>query len=87
MRATADVLAPVAEATGGAVRWLADGGLPDLRKVESGRRASGRGWLGVRANGAYRVLGSRDFPLLPPALALLLLVGAAALAWWREGRG
>ncbi len=89
MRATADVLAPVAEATGGAVRWLAaDGGrLPDLRKVEPGRRASGRGWLGVRANGAYRVLGTRDTPLLPPALALLLLVGAAAVAWWREGRG
>jgi hypothetical protein len=87
MRATAAVLAPVAEATEGAVRWLAADGVPDLRKVEPGRRAYGRGWLGVRANGAYRVLGTSDTPLLPPAVALFLLVGAAALAWWREGRG
>jgi hypothetical protein len=85
MRATERVLAPIAEATSGAVRWLADG-LPDLRKVEPTRPAAGRGWLGIRDNGAYRVLGTRDLPLLPPFLALLLLVGTAALAWWREGR-
>jgi hypothetical protein len=85
MRATDRILAPIAEATSGDVRWLADG-LPDLRKVEPTRPAAGRGWLGIRDNGAYRVLGTRDLPLLPPVLALLLLVGTAALAWWREGR-
>jgi hypothetical protein len=86
MRATDKVLAPVVDASGGTAAWVADG-LPELRKVDPGRRAYGRGWLGVRANGAYRVLGTRDTPLLPPFLALVLLVGTAALAWWREGRG
>ena len=86
MRATDKVLAPVVDASGGTTAWLQDG-VPELRKVDPGRRAFGRDWLGVRANGAYRVLGTRDTPLLPPFLALILLVGTATLAWWREGRG
>jgi hypothetical protein len=86
MRATPELLEPIATASDGAVRWLAEEGVPDLRKVEAGRRAYGRGWLGIRDNGAFRVLGTRDTPLLPPLLALVLLIGTAALAWWREGR-
>ena len=35
-------------------------------------------------DGAFRVLGTSDTPLLPPLIALVLLVGTAALAWWRE---
>ena len=61
--------------------------MPDFRHVEPGRAAAGRGWLGIERRGAYRVLGTTETPLLPPALALLLLLGTAALAWWREGRG
>ena len=86
MRATDKVAGPVVDASGGTTAWLQDG-VPELRKVDPGRRAFGRDWLGVRANGAYRVLGTRDTPLLPPFLALILLVGTATLAWWREGRG
>lgn len=86
MRATDRIVAPVAEATGGTVRWLAQEGVPDLRRVEPGRRAYGRGWLGIHHNGAYRVLGTTETALLPAWLALLLLLGAAAMAWWREGR-
>jgi hypothetical protein len=86
MRATTAVMAPVAEATGGTVRWLSEEGVPDLRRVEPGRRAFGRGWLGVERHGAYRVLGMNETPLLPPLAALVLLLGAAAAAWWREGR-
>jgi hypothetical protein len=86
MRATDKVLAPIAEATGGAVRWLATDGMPDLRRVEPNRRAFGRGWLGIERKGAYRVLGMSEVPLLPAWLALLALLGAATVAWWREGR-
>ena len=86
LRATARVMTPVAEVGNGAVRWLIDG-MPDFRHVDPGRAAAGRGWLGVQRRGAYRVLGTSETPLLPPALALLLLLGTAALAWWREGRG
>ena len=86
MRATAGIVAPVADATGGTVRWLAEEGLPELRTVEPGRRAFGRGWLGIERHGAYRVLGSSETPLLPAWLALTLLLAAATTAWWREGR-
>ena len=86
MRATDAIVTPVAEASGGSVRWLAEEGVPDLRRVEPGRRAFGRGWLGIEHKGAYRVLGTSETALLPAWLALCLLLAAAAIAWWREGR-
>ena len=86
MRATAAVTAPAAEASGGTVRWLAEEGVPELRRVEPGRRAFGRGWLGIERHGAFRVTGMSETPLVPPWLALALLLGAATTAWWREGR-
>ncbi len=86
LRATADRLRPLAEATGGAVLWLAEEGVPELRRVARERRAAGRGWVGLVANEAYTVTGASRTALLPPWLALALLLGAAAAAWWREGR-
>jgi hypothetical protein len=87
MRATAEVVGPLAEASGGAVRWLGRGGLPDLRQVAPGRSTAGRGWIGLYANQRHLVVGSQQVPLLPALLALALLLGAIGLAWWREGRG
>ncbi len=86
LRPTAARLTPVAEATGGRVLWLARDAVPEVRAVRPGARMSGRGWLGLRDNRAYRVTGIERTPLLPPWLALLL--GAALLAWlWlREGQ-
>ncbi len=86
MTATAEVLAPIAAATGGAVTWLAERGLPDVRRVEADRRAAGAGWIGLERNRAYTVEGLTQTPLLPPWLAAVLLLGTAAMAWWREGR-
>ena len=86
MRATDKVVAPAAAASGGSVRWLAEEGVPELRRVEPGRRAFGRGWLGVERKGAFRLLGTSETPLLPAWAALLALLAAAAAAWWREGR-
>ena len=79
-------LAPFADATGGSVTWLEERGLPDLRRVESERRAAGAGWIGLERNRAYTVEGLNQTPLMPAWLAALLLVGTAAMAWWREGR-
>ena len=86
MTATADILAPIAAATGGSVSWLGDRGLPDIRRVEADRRASGAGWIGLERNRAYTVEGLSQTPLLPAWLAALLLLATAAMAWWREGR-
>jgi len=85
LRATADVLAPVAEATGGGVAWLAEG-MPDVRRTKAGRQTAGRGWIGLRRNEAYVVTGVAQVPLLPEFLVLGLALGALMLAWYREGR-
>jgi hypothetical protein len=85
MRATDAVLKPDAEATGGSVRWLADG-LPRIRRVDPGDNASGADWIGLNANGAYRVTALEQQKLLPQWLALLLIVGTLLLAWRLEGR-
>ncbi len=86
MLSTAEILSPLARATGGTVMRLAGAGAPDVRLVGSGRRAFGRGWIGLRDRERYVVRATSRTPLLPPALALMLLLASAGLAWWREGR-
>ena len=85
MRATDSVLAPLARATDGSVRWLSDG-VPAIKRVSMGESAQGRGWIGIRRNGAYQVTSLTQQPLLPAWLALLLIVGSLLLAWRIEGR-
>lgn len=85
VRATAEIAAPVAEATGGSVNWLADG-LPTVRRVKPERSRAGRGWIGLIANGDYLVTGVRQVPAYPALIALLLVLGAAVIAWRREGQ-
>jgi hypothetical protein len=85
MRATDTILKPPAEATGGGVHWLADG-MPSIRRTAPGSAAGGEDWIGLRANGAYRVTSVEQQPLLPVWLALLLIVGTLLLAWRVEGR-
>jgi hypothetical protein len=85
MRATDAILKPLANATGGDTHWLVDG-LPDIRRVDAGANASGDGWMGLRSNGAYRVTSVEQQPLLPPWLALVLVLGTVLLAWRMEGR-
>jgi hypothetical protein len=85
VRASDTVPAPLAAATGGTVSWLIDG-LPEIRRVRPGRAASGRGWIGLVANGDFLVTGVREIPAFPALAALLLALGAAVIAWRREGR-
>jgi hypothetical protein len=85
LRATAELLNPLIEESRGAVVRLAGDRLPSLRKVKPGRDRHGRGWIGVQAQGGYVVTGVLQVPLLPAALVLLLALGSALLAWWREG--
>ncbi|MCY4320462.1 MAG: hypothetical protein OXE76_15060 [Alphaproteobacteria bacterium] len=83
LRPTAAQMAPIADATGGRVLWLARDVVPELRAVRSGGRMTGRGWLGLRDNRAYRITGIERTPLLPTWLALAL--GAALFTWlWRR---
>ena len=86
VRTTADRLAGVAKASGGGIAWLVDGGLPEIRRIAPGTASAGPGWLGLVANGTGVVTGSRETPLLPPLLLLVLALATLALAWRREGR-
>jgi len=85
MRATDQVLSPLARQSGGSVHWLTDG-MPDIRRVGPGAVASGENWIGLRANGAYRVTQVEQQPLLPVWAALTLLIGTLLFAWRMEGR-
>jgi uncharacterized membrane protein len=83
--ATGDILAPLAEATGGKVAWLGDG-VPGIRLVPEGRRAHSRNWIALHSRDAYRVTGVKLTPLLPAWLAVLTVGLLLLVAWRREGR-
>ncbi len=88
LRATATRLAPLVRASGGGVHWLgtaASPSIPELRRTEPDRAASGDGWMGLQRRHAYVVTGVASFPLLPAWIALPLLLGLLILAWRREG--
>ncbi len=86
LTATEQRLGPIVRANGGGMHWLADGGMPDFRRIDPEDSASGRGWMGLKANGAHLVTAIRDVPLMPGWLLLLLAMGGMVIAWWREGR-
>ena len=85
MRATDRILAPIAAVSGGSIHWLADG-IPDVRRVGASGNAAGSNWMGLRANGAYRVTSVEQQPLLPAWASLVLLLGTLLFAWRIEGR-
>jgi hypothetical protein len=85
VRATPEKLAPLVAASGGGTYWIADG-VPEIRRVASGRATAGHNWLGLKENDDFTVAGFSETPLLPGIAALLLAVGALIAAWRREGR-
>ncbi|HUD53387.1 hypothetical protein [Parvibaculum sp.] len=88
VRATDQLLKPIASATGGGTYWVgADADdTPQLRGVRPGHDAAGSDWIGLRRNEQYLVRAVHQVPLLSGPIALILILGALALAWRREGR-
>jgi len=85
MRATEEIIAPYVEATDGGIHWISDG-MPELREINQAANAAGNGWLGIERRGSYRVTAVENDELLPPWLALFLVVGTTLFAWRRESR-
>jgi hypothetical protein len=90
VRTTEDKVRTAVTATGGQIDWLVDG-MPDIRRVRPGRDAGGRepggrGWIGLRENGDYVVVGITQVPLLPGLAVFVLALLTLVLAWRREGR-
>ncbi len=86
---TTDVMAPIANATGGAARRLDDGNgldVPRIVAVRSGGTYSGDDWIGLKMRDASVVRGIGVLPVFAGLLGLLLLIGSLAGTWAREGR-
>jgi hypothetical protein len=88
--ATAEVLSPLLEKTGGGAFWLGRdeaeaAKLPRLVMLRGGQVMHGDDWLGLHRRDAYHVKGVRLFPLFAGFLALGLLLGFLAATWFREG--
>jgi hypothetical protein len=86
---TTDVMAPIANATGGAAHRLDDGhglDVPRIVAVRSGGTYSGDDWIGLKMRDASVVRGIGVLPVFAGLLGLLLLIGSLAGTWAREGR-
>ena len=86
---TTDMLKPLAQATGGDARRIADRSGIDLPRIVPVRASSifrGDGWMGVKMRDASVVRGVGVLPIFAGLIGLLLLLGAFAATWLREGR-
>ncbi|MBH5400263.1 hypothetical protein HZZ13_21055 [Bradyrhizobium sp. CNPSo 4010] len=86
---TVDTLKPLTQATGGdAVRVATSSSveLPRILPVRSVGMFHGDGWMGVRMRDASVVKGVGVLPIFSGLIGLLLLLGAFAATWAREGR-
>ncbi|WP_028134838.1 membrane protein [Bradyrhizobium japonicum] len=86
---TVETLKPLTQATGGNAVRVANGASIELPRVLPVRSASvfaGDGWMGVRMRDASVVKGVGVLPIFAGLIGLLLLLGAFAATWVREGR-
>ena len=86
---TVDELKPLARASGGDARRIADGSGVDIPRIVPVHASSvfrGDGWMGVRMRDASVVRGVGVLPVFAGLIGLLLLLGAFAATWLREGR-
>jgi hypothetical protein len=87
---TTEVLAAIANATGGDSRRIASSSgsvtLPRILAVRSSDTYRGDDWIGLKMRDASVVRGIGVLPIFSGLLGLLLLIGSLAATWAREGR-
>jgi hypothetical protein len=86
---TTDMLQPLAQATGGDAKRVVDGSSVELPRIVPVRASTvfhGDGWMGVKMRDASVVKGVGVLPIFSGLIGLLLLLGAFAATWLREGR-
>ncbi len=86
IRSSTQLLAPILKETGGGLVRLDTNPAPGFRRTAPDSRQASKNWLGLRDNKNFEITGFTKTSLMPPILALLLLLGALCLAWWRESR-
>ncbi|TVQ85076.1 MAG: hypothetical protein EA357_01420 [Micavibrio sp.] len=85
---TNEILAPLTAGTGGGEIWFntPERGFELRARGGLGLRMHGENWLGLKQNDAYRVTGLKNYALLPPFWAMLVIALLIMMAWFREGR-
>ena len=86
---TTSVLGPLANASGGDARRLANGSnltVPRVLPVRTSTTYKGEDWIGLKMRDVSVVRGIGVLPIFAGLIGLLLLVGSLALTWAREGR-
>ena len=86
---TTDVLKAIANATGGDSRRLDDGhglDVPRVVPVRTSTSFKGDDWIGLKMRDVSVVRGIGVLPIFAGLIGLLLLIGALAATWAREGR-
>jgi hypothetical protein len=86
---TTETLRPLTRATGGDARRLVEGSSVELPRIVPVRASGvfhGDGWMGVKMRDASVVKGVGVLPMFAGLIGLLLLLGAFAATWLREGR-
>jgi hypothetical protein len=86
---TPNVLDPISGATGGGARRIGSVGGVDLPRVVPVRTSTtfkGEDWIGLKMRDVSVVRGIGVLPIFAGLLGLLLLLGALAATWAREGR-
>lgn len=88
VRATEEHLTVMAKATGGGIYWAGENGadVPAIRSLRPGHDAAGSNWMGLNRNEQYLVRSVYQLPLISGLIALVLILGALAMAWRREGQ-
>jgi hypothetical protein len=87
---TPDKLVPLAEASGGTVRRIADGDrdgarMPRIIAMHESPSYGGADYLGVKRTGSSVIVGVASTPLAAGFLGLATILGAIILVWRREG--
>jgi hypothetical protein len=85
---TTEMLKPLTQATGGDTRRVVEGSGVDLPRIVPVRASGvfrGDGWMGVKMRDASVVRGVGVLPVFAGLIGLLLLLGAFAATWLREG--
>jgi hypothetical protein len=87
---TTQKLRPLAEATGGTARRIAEGegdgaAMPRIIAMHQSPSYGGADYLGVKRTGSSVVVGVASTPLAAGFLGLAALLGAILLVWRREG--
>ncbi len=88
---TTDKLRPLAEATGGTVRRIADGtegaiAMPRLLEMRDSPIYGGSDYVAIKKTGASEVKGIGFAPLAIGFLGLVVLLGSLVITWLYEGR-